>query len=91
MMSKNRLILILGLWTALVPFLGLPSSVKNFFTIVSGLIIALTAFLIARQKRISPQNFSKNSRSSDVYVQSTPEKFTDIDYIRKNAEEIKNS
>lgn len=51
MITKNRTILILGLWIALIPFLGFPSSFKSFIVIASGILVAIFAFLLARDRR----------------------------------------
>ncbi len=42
-MKKRTIIVILGLWVALLPFLGLPGSWKKFILIVTGLAIAIVA------------------------------------------------
>lgn len=51
MITRHRLLFILGIWIVLIPFLGFPTSYKSFFVIVSGLIVALIAFTSARAKR----------------------------------------
>ncbi len=64
MFSKNRLILILGIFTALMPFLGFPAIWKNFFYFVFGISISTLSFLIARHKRISRRPYTKKDRSN---------------------------
>jgi len=49
-MKKLWTIFGLGLWVALLPFLGFPSSFKTFFFVLSGLFIALVAFLLIARK-----------------------------------------
>ncbi len=70
MFTKNRLILILGIWVALMPFLGFPSMWKNCIYIISGLAISTLSFLIARHKRISRRPVHKKDRKE--IVQSEP-------------------
>lgn len=50
-MKKRTIIVILGLWIALLPFLGLPGSWKKFILIVSGLAIAGVAGI--RRKKMA--------------------------------------
>lgn len=42
-MKKRTFIMLLGLWIAIVPILGLPASWKSNILIVSGLVVALLA------------------------------------------------
>lgn len=63
MFSKNRLILILGILVALMPFLGFPTSWKNFFYFVFGLGVATLSFLMARHKRIGKKIHHKKDKS----------------------------
>lgn len=77
MITKNRLLLILGIWIALIPFLGFPSSYKSFFVLVSGLAVAAVAFLLAREKRNvqilqNPAFMEKNETASDVFAENAP-------------------
>lgn len=74
MVTKNRLILILGLWIALIPYLGFPSSFKTLLIIGSGLLVALFAFLLARDRH-RPQNVTQNGVKqvkTDVYAENGP-------------------
>ncbi|HEY1037282.1 MAG TPA: hypothetical protein VGE62_01725 [Candidatus Paceibacterota bacterium] len=48
-MKKRTLIIILGLWVALIPSLGLPGTWKNWIIVATGLLIAFVAF---KKKRI---------------------------------------
>ena len=42
-MSKRQLLILLGIWTAIFPFLGFPSSWDNVLAVLTGLlIIAMT-------------------------------------------------
>ena len=50
-MDKQRVIFILGIWTAFLPFLGFPNSWKKVLFLLSGLFIAYLAYLLYREKR----------------------------------------
>ncbi len=49
-MKKRTLIAVLGLWIALLPFLGLPASWKSRLFIISGL--AVTILAVSRKKGV---------------------------------------
>jgi len=81
-MSKNSIILLLGLWVALVPFLGFPGAWKTFFIVVSGLAIAVLSILIALKER---------ARSRAHLTDSIPDNkrtpvMSDIKEVRVNEE-----
>lgn len=94
MITKNRILFILGLWIVLVPFLGFPTLYKNIFTLTAGIIAVVLAFLYAREKRLSAdfaqtqtssqvsfsekRNDKKNNAPVDVYSESYPV-FTSLD------------
>lgn len=82
MFSKNRLILILGVLVALMPFSGFPASWKNFFYIAFGLIISTFSFLLARHKRITRRHGPKKERSNINYKKE----IVQSDYIEPESE-----
>ena len=45
-MSKEMLVMVLGVWIIIVPYLGVPSSWKGIIYIISGLLIVLVGFLL---------------------------------------------
>lgn len=47
-MSKDPIILILGIVVAIVPFLGFPGSFETVIFVLSGLAIAILAFMLRR-------------------------------------------
>ena len=70
-MSKDVAIIFLGLWIAVVPFLGFPGTWKTVIFITSGLGIVILTFLLRRDvisyvSRIT----SHKKRNTDVYVEN---------------------
>lgn len=70
-MSKDVAIIFLGIWIAVVPFLGFPGSWKTVIFIVSGLGVVLLTYLLRRDvisyvSRIT----SHKGRNTDVYVEN---------------------
>jgi len=52
-MPKNKIILAIGFFIALLPFMGFPSSWDSFFEFVGGFSIVLLSVLISVDKRLS--------------------------------------
>lgn len=90
MLTKNRILLMLGAWIALIPFLGFPSSYKSFFIIASGLIVVLLSFLHAREKRRIQKSLFETVPNAkiinEVYAESKPS-FWNKENIRENFEQ----
>ena len=64
-MRRARVILILGIWVAILPYLGFPDSWKSVFFTLSGLIFVYLSYDIYRaikaNKKRKFDNFSENS------------------------------
>ena len=69
-MSKAKIILGLGLWTAIMPFLGFPGTWKDFFLLATGLVITLLAFFIRREEEMSLQASEKGEKVTHSYVEN---------------------
>jgi hypothetical protein len=69
-MSKDLIVIILGILVAIMPFLGFPRSWETIIFLISGLIIAILG-LILRGKLIaySSRMFSSEKRT-DAYVEN---------------------
>jgi|APSaa5957512535_1039671.scaffolds.fasta_scaffold165750_2 hypothetical protein len=53
-MTKQRILFLIGIWVAVLPFLGFPSIIRNVFFLVTGLgIILLSYFMYIQTKAIS--------------------------------------
>lgn len=69
-MRKLKIIFILGLWVAILPYLGFPSFLKNLLLSLSGLAIFGVSFTfyrsLAKEKEIPmpvSDNFSENKNN----------------------------
>ncbi|MBX4195802.1 hypothetical protein KW796_02520 [Candidatus Parcubacteria bacterium] len=80
-MPKSRIILVIGVLIALLPFLGFPHAWESFFEIVGGLGIVLLSVLIAIDKRLSlkakaerrvRRRRSKNETVTDINAEAPP-------------------
>jgi hypothetical protein len=52
-MPKSKIILVIGVFVALLPFLGFPQSWESFFEAASGISIVLLSVLISIDRRLS--------------------------------------
>lgn len=98
MITKNRLLIIFGIWITILPFLGFPSSFKNFFTILSGAIVTLLAFLIAKNHH---PKMHEHEVVTEVYTQKkamypefptqeeSNDPYTDLDVIKRQSEKLR--
>ncbi len=65
-MRKIRLLLVLGIWVAVLPYLGFPYSWKDILFLVSGLSLVYISFILYREKKASEasdqgfENFAEN-------------------------------
>jgi len=59
---KQKAILIVGIWVAILPFLGFPSSWKRFFFFLSGLLLIYIAYLLHREGKrpAAPKTYVDN-------------------------------
>ncbi len=67
-MLKARTLLILGVWTAVLPYLGFPYQIKNILFVLTGLGLVYVSFVIYKEIRFTRkeeneknfENFSEN-------------------------------
>lgn len=52
-MRKERVLLILGIWVAILPQLGFPYSWKNVLFTLSGLILVYYSYIIYKETKIT--------------------------------------
>lgn len=68
-MHKTRTLFVIGIWVAILPYLGFPSFWKNVFFTLSGLGLALYSYIIHRDFQINKtevfENFSENTNFTE--------------------------
>jgi hypothetical protein len=73
-MSKIKIIFGLGVWVAILPYLGFPYSLKNILFSITGLGIIYLCYLsykdlkVGETKEKTFDNFSENSNSNDKEI-----------------------
>lgn len=83
-MTKDVGILVLGLLIAVMPFLGFTSNIETIIFVVSGLTVAVLAFLI-RGEEVLPKN--NIERKTDMFVENGGNHFGGIVKTSVNEEE----
>lgn len=70
LISKNRIVLIIGVILVLIPLLGFTTSWKHFFFIVSGAILILMSFSnsISRRSKVQTTKKARKNQNSEVFV-----------------------
>jgi asparagine N-glycosylation enzyme membrane subunit Stt3 len=68
-MSKELVIILLGILVALMPYLGFPGSWKTVFSIVIGIVIAGVAFIV-RQERLWKERETPSEHRADTFVEN---------------------
>lgn len=57
-MKTARTLLILGIWIAILPYLGFPYSWKKILLTLSGLGVAYVAYILYKKEKIDTKNIS---------------------------------
>ncbi|KKT20095.1 MAG: hypothetical protein UW02_C0001G0008 [Candidatus Nomurabacteria bacterium GW2011_GWB1_43_7] len=73
-MRKARILLVLGVWVTILPYLGFPYSWKDILTTVSGLALIYFSFVLYREYKAKENqektfdNFSENNNFSEEKI-----------------------
>lgn len=81
-MSKARILLILGTWVAVLPYLGFPSFWKNILFTLSGLTLIYFSYIMYRNSKRNEKTFDNfrenNSFKEDAQVPQGSNEDTNI-------------
>lgn len=75
-MTKARILLILGVWVAVLPYLGFPSSWKDLLFIFSGIVLIYFSYVLYKDSKMkeypkkSFDNFSENKDFNEKKVET---------------------
>jgi hypothetical protein len=80
-MKKARILLILAVWVAVLPYLGFPSSWKNLLFTITGFMLAYMAYSLYKEYKINTKdikeeafdNFSENKDFNENKINTTDE------------------
>ncbi len=68
-MSRNKIVLLIGILVFIMPFLGFPSSWKTIFYVIFGGILIIIA-AIGHVRRRSPMVTERREVVTEVYVET---------------------
>lgn len=80
-MIKISTIFVLGIFIALVQFLGFPLAWKNFLYIVSGLLITTLSILIRKELNEVLKHLHSDVLTTNTFAESTPKP---ADFVGEN-------
>lgn len=72
-MRKERILLVLGIWVALLPYLGFPYSWKNIILTISGLAIVYYSYTLYKERKAKAEeektfdNFSESNNATKTF------------------------
>ena len=64
-MQKTRILLFLGVWVAILPFLGFPYSWKDFLFFITGLVLIYLSYLLYKDYKIKEKAFDNFKENND--------------------------
>ncbi len=71
-MIKSRRTLFLGIFIFLIPFLGIPTSWKTFFLLLSALALVAMSVKISIPKKASAKRIRKKEKITPVFTENSP-------------------
>lgn len=77
-MKKERTLLFIGIWVAILPHLGFPDKWRKLLFLITGLFIVFIAYIMYKRKR--RQQIEITQRPNDVmstFSESIPEEIND--------------
>lgn len=86
-MHKARTILLLGVWIAVLPYLGFPSLWKNILFALTGLVLIYQSFVLHQNQKKSEggQSFDNFRENPEFYrIQVSGEEVPPVDEFTKN-------
>ena len=92
-MRKARILLILGIWVTLIPYLGFPYSWKDVLTTLSGLALIIFSYIFYRDYKAKEgsektfDNFRENSNFNENESANEIRNEIEIDVIEDEPEE----
>ena len=76
-MSRESIVLLLGVIVLFTPSLGIPDSWKKYILLGAGLLLILLGFLLRRSSYLRRIDRGNGERGSDSFVESDPKQPVD--------------
>lgn len=78
-MSRESLIIVLGIIVFFAPSLGIPENWKLYILVVSGVLLMVTGYLLRRSAYLRSIDTGEGTRKTDSYVESVEQSKKDSD------------
>ncbi len=90
-MLRARTILILGIWTALLPFSGFPIGIKNGLFSLTGLALIYLSFVFYKEIREARKKGKKHEKVFDNFSENKIDQMVDTveEFLENDAERAK--
>ncbi len=90
-MRKERILLLLGIWVAVLPYLGFPYSWKNIFFTAAGLGLIYVSFTLHKESKTKEKNkIPSPIHNFDIYKEASDIRTKDT-VLHSEIEEITKS
>lgn len=66
--SKEKSIIITGVWLIIMPYLGIPRSFKSFLTVLSGIVLVYLGALILKEIRKNPKENTSVAKPEKIML-----------------------
>ncbi len=77
-MSKGTFVFLLGMLLVVVPYLGIPSSYKQYIYVGFGIILILVGYAIRRSRYLSDIDRGNGERGGETFVETTQNLFGEV-------------
>jgi Ca2+/Na+ antiporter len=77
-MTKGTFVFLLGIILCLIPYLGIPSSYKQYMYVGLGVILILVGYAIRRARYLSDIDRGNGERGGETFVETTESLFGDM-------------
>lgn len=77
-MTKGTFVFLLGILLVLVPYLGIPTSWKQYIYVGLGVILILVGYAIRRSRYLSDIDRGNGERGGETFVETTQNLFGDM-------------
>ncbi len=84
-MRRERILLILGIWVAILPYLGFPYFWKNILFTLSGIVLIYHSYALHKIRKAK----EKRKKSFDNFSENNIDQSYDGNVITKKEEEVK--
>ncbi len=77
-MTKGTFVFLLGILLCLIPYLGIPSTWKQYIYLGLGVILIVMGYAIRRARYLSDIDRGNGERGGETFVETTESLFSEI-------------